>query len=409
MDIRLKRVIIIFFVLLLLFISTMIFSEYRNIEKLKEEDNDINLKAIELRKDRLRVWAIRLFLNFLIPLLFLVSNLSQKINKFASEGKGLIISGILYGFIFFALIFLINLPLNFYSSYYINHKYGLSNQTIWRWLELNIKGFLTGDLIIALFLWVPYYIISREARTWWISLGLIAVPIIIFMVFISPVIIDPIFNDYTSIEDEKLGIEISGLLGKAGIEDANIYRVDKSKDTKTMNAYMTGISKSKRIVLWDTTIDNLEEDEVLSITAHEIGHYIKGHIWKSILFSIAGVFILLFLVYISSKWMLRHSYGSFGFRNLSSYASLPLLLLILNLYLFLANPISNNISRKMEVEADEVEISLTGNRDSAVSAMKKLSKTNLGLKRRSKLYEWFYSTHPNLEDRIEFYEKHPID
>ena len=408
MDTRLKKTIIIFFVLLLLFISLMIFSEYTNIEKLREEDG-VNESALELRKESIKVWGVRLLLNFLIPLLFLTTKFSQKISSFASKGRGVIVSGILYGLIFFFIIFLINLPLNFYSSYYLSHKYGLSNQNIWRWFELNIKSFLTNDLLIALFLWIPYGIISRGSRTWWIKLGLLVIPIIIFMVFISPLVIDPIFNKYTSIADENLGKDITTLLDKAGIKDAKIYKVDKSKDTNTMNAYMTGISSSKRIVLWDTTIGNLNEKEILSVTSHEIGHYIKGHIWKSIIFSILGAFILFFLVYLSSGWMLYYSYGSFGFKTLSNYASLPLLLLLLNLFLFLGNPLSNYVSRVMEVEADSVEITLTGDRESAVSAMEKLSDNNLGIKRTSKLYEVFYLTHPNLEDRIEFYRTYPID
>ena len=408
MSFKLKRAIFIFFLLLIIFIVLMIYSEYKNIELLKTEFN-MDLKAIQLKKAKLNVWALRLILNFAIPLLFLTSKFSQKIDNFASKDRGFIGRGIIYGLIFFFIMFLINLPLKFYSSYYLNHKYGISNQSIFRWIELNIKSFLTGDLLIALSLWLPYYIINKGPKTWWLSLSMLSIPLVIFMVFISPVIIDPIFNKYTSIKDEKLGLEIASLLEKADIKDANIYKVDKSKDTKTMNAYMTGISKSKRIVLWDTTIDNLNQDEVLSITAHEIGHYIRGHIWKSIILSIVGIFLLIFSTYVSSNWIMKYSLGSFGFKNISTYASLPLLLMVLNIYLFLGNPISNSISRSMEVEADGIEISLTGDRESAVSAMNKLSTANLGIRRRSKFYEVWYQTHPSLEDRIEFYKKHPID
>ena len=108
MDIRLKKTIIIFFVLLLLFISLMIFSEYRNIEELRDEGG-VNESALELRKESLKVWGVRLLLNFLIPLLFLTSKFSKKISSFASKGRGAIVSGILYGLIFFSIVFLVNL------------------------------------------------------------------------------------------------------------------------------------------------------------------------------------------------------------------------------------------------------------------------------------------------------------
>lgn len=409
MDIKLRRIILVFFILLILFIFLMIFSEYKNILDLKEENNSIDMAALELKKESLPIWGIKLLLSFFIPLLFLTTKFSYRINNFASRGRGVIVSGILYGLIFFFIVFLINLPLNFYSSYYLSHKYELSNQSIWRWIEVNIKSFLTNDLIIALLLWIPYSIISSNPRSWWIKLSILIIPIIIFTVFISPVVIDPLFNKYVSIEDEKLGKEIGVLLDRANIGDARIYKVDKSRDTNTMNAYMTGISKSKRIVLWDTTIDKLNEREVLSVTAHEIGHYIRGHIWKSIIMSIIATFLLFFLVHISSEWILKYSNASFGFRNISTYASLPLLLFLLSFYLFLGNPLTNYMSRKMEMEADAIEITLTNDRESAISTMEKLSENNLGLKRTSKLYEIFYLTHPTLEDRIEFYKTYPID
>ncbi|GMG96704.1 hypothetical protein EN5CB1_15300 [Tepidimicrobium xylanilyticum] len=216
--------------------------------------------------------------------------------------------------------------------------------------------------------------------------------------------IDPIFNKYTSIKDEELGKEIQKLLQKANIEEAQIYKVDKSRDTKEMNAYMTGIFKSKRIVLWDTTIKKLEKDEILSVTAHEIGHYIKGHIWKSII--LGGLFsiFLIYLIYRTSNWVLINSNGIFGFSRLYDIASLPLILLILNFYLFLANPIMNLISRHMEREADMIEIELTKNKEAAISTMLKLNESNLSIPRPSKIYEVWYYTHPTTEDRIKFFE-----
>ncbi len=409
MGSRLKVIILIFFALLLGFIFIINFNEYRNMEDLRRDYPDLPERSYEYRKDLLKVWSIRLLLGFLLPLFFLTSGLSQRLGLSLGRDRGLVLSGFLYGVAFFFIVFIINLPINSYSSYILGHKYGLSNQTLWRWLELNLKGFLLKDLVMAFFLWIPYYLIKSSPRTWWLQMGALLIPVVIFMVFISPMFIDPIFNKYSSIEDEGLGQEISKLLDQAKIGGADIYMVDKSRDTKTMNAYMTGIFKSKRIVLWDTTIKNLSQDEVLSITAHEIGHYVRGHIWKSISLSIAGSFLLLYLVYLTSSWILEVSHGAFGFRYLYNYASLPLLLLVLNFYTFLGNPIMNYVSRYMEKEADAYEISLTEDRESAISAMEKLYVQSLGIPRPSKLYKLWYHSHPSLEERIEFYKSHPLD
>lgn len=409
MEKGLKLAIVVFFVFLTLFISIILISEYRNMEKLKIEYPNLPKESFQYRKDGLRIWAIRLILQFLIPLLFLTSRISYRIRYFVENERSLFLTGLFYGIIFFTIMFLINLPLKYYGSFVLGHKYGLSNQTLGRWMEVTLKNFLINQLSLSLIIFIPFYLIYRSPRIWWIQLSLLVIPVIIFIVFLSPFVIDPIFNKYTSIEDEKLGKEITELLHKADIGDAKIFMVDKSKDTKTMNAYMTGIFHSKRIVLWDTTVNNLDEREVLSITAHEIGHYVEGHIWKSIILSSFGTIILLFLVFITSNWILNKSDGSFGIRSLSDVAVIPLLLLVMNFYSFLGSPIINYNSRKMEVEADAYEIILAEDREAAISAMEKLYKQSLGLPRPSKIYKIWYHSHPPLEERIDFYKNYPLD
>lgn len=406
---KLKLIIIVFFIFLLAFIGVVLASEYINMSKIRTEYPNLPENAYNLRKDNLRVWAIRLVLQFLIPLLFLTSRLSYRIRYFVENNRSLFLTGLLYGIIFFTLMFLINLPLSYYSSYYLGHKYGLSNQTFGRWIEIAIKGFVINDLVMSLIIFVPFYLMYRSPKIWWLQLSFLAIPFIIFIVFISPFVIDPIFNKYTSIKDERLGIEITDLLHKADIQDAKIYKVDKSKDTKTMNAYMTGIFHSKRIVLWDTTINNLEEKEVLSITAHEIGHYVKGHIWKNIILSSFGTILTLFLIHITSVKILNMSNGSFGIRRFQDIAAIPLLLLVLNFYSFIGSPITSYFSRKMEVEADAYEIMLTEDRESAISAMEKLYKESLGLPRPSNIFKIWYHTHPTLEERVDFYRNYPLE
>lgn len=164
MDKKLIAFLLIFFIFLLAFINFIIINENKNMEKIRAEYPDLKEEAYSFRKDNLKVWAVRLVLSFLIPILFLITKLSQRISVGVGEGRGLFLSGLLYGAIFFGIIFIINLPLNFYSSYYLSHKYGLSDQTLLRWIELNIKGFLVGDFITALFLWFPYLLLFRSPK-----------------------------------------------------------------------------------------------------------------------------------------------------------------------------------------------------------------------------------------------------
>lgn len=407
MDKKLFSWIILFLIFLLAFIVFILVSEYKNMDRLEIEYPDIPKEAYDYRKSNLKVWAINLLLKFLVPLLFLITGLSNKIGTFAGgKGRGLFISGVIYVVIFSIIDLLVSLPTSFYSSFVLKHRYGLSNQSIYRWLEVVLKSFLLNTIAFSLIIWFPYYLMYRSPNRWWLYLGLLSIPVIVFITFISPMYIDPIFNQYTSIEDGELGQEIKQLLKKAGIEDAEIYEVDKSKDTREMNAYMTGVFKSKRIVLWDTTISKLSKEEILSVTAHEIGHYVKGHIWKGIVLGGIGSIFIMYLVYKTSNWILINSNGSFGFNRLYDIASIPLILLVLNFYMFFANPIVNVSSRYMEKEADNIEIELTKNKETAISTIFKLYEESLSIPRSSNIFKIWYHSHPTAEERVEFFSNY---
>lgn len=405
MNRRLSLSIIVFFIFLLLFIAVMLISEYKNMDRLKTEYPDISDKAYDYRKSSFNIWTMNLILKFLVPLLFLTTGLSKKIGIFAEgNGRSLFLTGIIYVVIFSIIDLLVTLPTSFYGGYILGHRFDLSNQTIYRWIELTLKNFALNTAVLALIIWFPYYLMRTNPTRWWLYLGILAIPIITFVTFISPMYIDPIFNEYTSIEDKELESDIKELLDRSGIGDAQIFEVDKSRDTKTMNAYMTGVFSSKRIVLWDNTIDKLDRGEVLSVTAHEIGHYVKGHIWRSITLGGAASILFMYLLYKTTNWILINSNGSFGFSSLQNIASLPLILLVLNFYMFFANPIINFSSRQMEREADAYEIQLTKDRESAISTMIKLNEESLGIPRPSNIYKFWYHSHPPAEERIEHFE-----
>lgn len=404
MDRRLSLALIIFFIFLLVFIILVLISEYRNMNNLKVEYPDIPEKSYDYRKTNLNIWAINLILKFLIPLLFLTTGLSKKIETLAKgSGRGLFLTGFIYIILFSLIDLALSFPLDFYGSFIVKHRFGLSNQSIGRFLELMLKSFALNTLVIGLFIWFPYSLIYKYPNKWWLYIGLISIPVIIFISFITPMYIAPIFNKFTAIEDSSLGKDIQLLLEKSGIEDAEIYEVDKSRDTKEMNAYMTGVFKSKRIVLWDTTIEKLNRREVLSVTAHEIGHYVKGHIWKGIILGGLGTIILMYLVYKTSNWILLRSNASFGFNKLYNIASIPLIILVLNFYTFFSSPISSYISRYMEKEADAYEIYLTEDREAAISTMLKLYEESLGMPRPSNIFKIWYHSHPTAEERINFF------
>lgn len=372
-------------------------------EKGRIELPSVSINAINYRKINLNIWEVNLTLSFLIPILFLITGCSAKLRNFAKrKGKNTFCTIAIYFFFYSLLNLILTFPINLYSSFFVKHSFKLSNVTFLRWITETIKSFSISTATGIIFILIPYFIIKHSPKRWWLYLGLSSIPIIMAITFISPTYIDPIFNKYEPIKNESLKKAIYKELDKANLNGSKVLQVNKSKDTNEMNAYMTGIFGSKRIVLWDTTINNLTEKETLSVTAHEIGHFVLGHIWKGII--LGGIFttILLYFIYKTAHWILNKWGNILKFNCLHDIAALPLIILLMNMFVLLSSPISNTYSRHIERQADTFQLELTQDNLSAITSTIKLHEKNLALPRNSKLYEIWFCSHPSYYDRIEF-------
>jgi Zn-dependent protease with chaperone function len=228
------------------------------------------------------------------------------------------------------------------------------------------------------------------------------IPFLIFVMLISPVWVDPLFNDFGPMGDKELEAKIISLAERAGIEGGRVYEVNKSVDTKAVNAYVTGFGGTKRIVLWDTILAKLEEAELLVVMGHEMGHYVLGHVTKSILFASFLTMITLYAAYRFSNGLIRRYRHRFGFDELSDVASLPLLLLLASLFALLITPAALAFSRYHEREADKFALEITRNNHAAAMAFVKLQEENLAVPRPGMLFKLWRSSHPPIGERIEF-------
>ncbi|MBU5483882.1 M48 family metallopeptidase [Clostridium sp. MSJ-11] len=407
----------VFFTFIFLFVFSVRYFENSNMEKLKKDNSytvvldnttkasiaKVSDKAIHYRKINLNIWSVNLILSFAIPIIFILSGLSRKLSEFVKRiSRNYIIQLALF-FIFFTLIScIITFPLDYYRGFVHRHNFGLSNQTFYKWFSNYLKGFTINTLITSIFIWVPYFIINKSPKRWWLYNGLLSIPVLMFVTFISPMYIDPLFNQYTPIQNKDLQTKIEEQLKIADISNSKVYQVNKSVDTKEMNAYMTGVFNSKRIVLWDTTINNLTQGETLSITAHEIGHYVMGDVWKSIVLGGALFTLVLYLVNKSLLWILHKWRDILGVRRIVDVGAMPLIILLLNIFLFLANPITNTYSRYVEREADRYALELTKDNSSVITSTIKLHENSLSLPKVSKIYEVWYYSHPSYYDRVIF-------
>ena len=164
MDRKLVIIILFFLIFLAVFIGAMLRAEHQNIQELREEYPELSEEAYSYRMDAFKLWAVRLPLTFLIPLIFLFTGFSQKLSLATGNGRSLFLNGLLFGLVYFGIIYLINLPFSFYGSFILRHRYGLTDQTVLRWIEISAKGFLVNNGMLALFLWVPYYLIYKIGR-----------------------------------------------------------------------------------------------------------------------------------------------------------------------------------------------------------------------------------------------------
>lgn len=231
----------------------------------------------------------------------------------------------------------------------------------------------------------------------------------VFLMFIKPVVIDPLYNDFYSLKDKELEEQILNLAAEADIPAERVYEVNMSEKTNALNAYVTGIGSNLRIVLWDTTLNELEDRETLFVMAHEMGHYVKNHLYFNVLASIALTF---FGLYFGAKLFrfVMNRYGTgFSFKSEDDLATLPILLLIFSFLSFAISPVENAVSRHHEKDADLYAIELMEDKQAAIQAFQKLTATGLSEVNPPLLVKWLRYGHPTMLERLIFLETYEIN
>ncbi len=336
-------------------------------------------------------------LTFILVLLFVQSGLSNSLENFL----GNYFANIYFLFLSFVIVTsvagaIIFSPVSYYSGFYLEHKFNLSNQTFIKWIWEGLKGILVSGVIGIPILLFFYYSINQFEQLWWLPFAIVLFLISVVLARIVPILILPLFYKVTPIENEELKTRINNLAKDVGIKVENVFKFDMSKNTKKANAAFTGLGKSKRILLGDTLLDNYTEDEIETVIAHELGHYKKKHIIKNIIIGTVSSFVTLFLIAVLYKISIHW----FGFDSINNISALPLLTLWAMIIGLVQSPLSNILSRKYEYEADEYAIKSTNKAEAFISTLNKLNEQNLGDKDPHPFVEWFFYSHPSVKKRI---------
>jgi STE24 endopeptidase len=299
---------------------------------------------------------------------------------------------------FSLMLFALGLPFRL-LTYAVSKKYGISALSFSGWMR-DQWVHLAVDFILLLAVSAVVFALLRRGGTWWFRLWLLAIPFVIFMMYIRPVVIDPLFNRYDPLSDVNLQQSIIAMTTEAGIPIERVYEANYSEKTNAINAYVDGFGPSLRIVIWDTALAKLTEPEILVMTAHEIAHYVKKHLEWSAAGSVVSAFFVLWFgntLYISvlKKWR-----AFLYVRNPADWAGLPLLLLIVSVLTFMSTPFASAVSRSAEREADLYAYALTGQPAAAVTLYQKLATASRSVVHPPALTYWFRYTHPSLGERI---------
>jgi Zn-dependent protease with chaperone function len=360
-------------------------------------------KAMRYYRSGNWLWWIGTAWGLLIPTVLLFSGFSARMRSLAQRiGHRWFLVVAIYLVLYLILDYVLSLPLSYYQGFVRQHAYELSNQTFAKWFGDSIKGLFVGVIAVVLFGWVPFLLLKRSPRRWWLYTGLAAIPFLFFMILVTPIWVSPMFNDFGPMEDKQLEADILALADRAGIEGSRVFQVNKSVDTEAVNAYVTGFLNTKRIVLWDTILDKLDREELLFVMAHEMGHYVLKHVISSIFFFSALIILVLYAIYRSAGALIARHGKRFGFQSLDDVASLPLILLLVNVYFFVLAPVTMGFSRYHEHESDRFGLELTQRNRPAASAFVKLQQENLGNPRPGILFKLWRATHPPLGERIDF-------
>lgn len=278
------------------------------------------------------------------------------------------------------------------------------------WLIDQLKSFLVSLVFSFILIFAIVFLLNKFPSFWWLLLAAVMIAFSFIMMIVYPKFIAPIFNKFSPLEDGELKQKIHTLLKKTGFISSGIFVMDASKRSNHSNAYFSGFGKTKRIVLYDTLMKQLSDDELLAVLGHELGHYKLKHIVKRLVVLLPMEFIVMFILFLLAQNV--SLYNSFGFNfinagNITNYQILGLMLssMLYEAVTIIISPLSAISSRRQEYQADKFSSQVCGTPDNLITALIKLNSENLSELLPPKIYSFFMYSHPTLIERIEALQK----
>ena len=346
-----------------------------------------------------RFGLIESIVDNLIVILFFFGGLLGVYDTWVASLTGSFIGkGILFALFLMTAQTVIGMPFSLFRNFRIENRYGFNTMTLKLWLADLVKGLVIGSVISSIVVAGALWLVTWSPGLWWLWVWLFFLVVSVFLMYISPYVIELLFFKFQALAVEGLEDRIRALMEKAGLRVSRVFQVDASRRSRHSNAYFTGIGRVKRIVLFDTLLEQMTQDEILAVLAHEVGHWKKKHVLKRLIMTEAMAFCGLFIAH----WLVQGERlpGLLSLSGASFFAKVSILGFLSSIVLFPLTPLFSYLSRRDERESDRFALELTGDGTAMASALVKLSKENLSNLHPHPLYAAFYYSHPPVVERI---------
>ncbi len=304
---------------------------------------------------------------------------------------------VLFFFLIVMLVYqVVSAPLAYYSGFILPHRYGLSVMSIKSWLRDVFVGLALELVLGIVLLEIIYFLLAVQPLTWWLWVALALLFFSVIMANLAPVLLFPLFYKFRPLPEGDLSRQLLALADRAHTHVRGVYTFDMSRKTTAANAALMGLGNTRRIVLGDTLLKEFTDEEIEVVLAHELGHHVHNHIWKSLILQSALTLGGLYLVNVIFHWAL----APLHYRSLADPATLPLLLALTGLFGLIVMPLNNGFSRYIESQADEYALQSTHMIEPYKSAMARLANQNLAEAEPSAIVEFLFYSHPSTSKRL---------
>ncbi len=372
---------------------------------------DRDRKARAISKVRLRMEVVGLIYGLVVLLLVLRWKLAPKFRDVAERiSSKRVLQALIFAPLVTLAIDILTLPTGIYGNW-IERVYGLSVQGWGSWFWDWTKGEMISMVLSFVLVWILYSVIRKSPARWWFYFWLASLPLIVTLIFLQPLVIDPLFHKFEPLQtkDPALTADLEKMVKHAGqdIPPERMFWMGAGEKTTTLNAYVTGFGASKRIVVWDTTIAKMSTPQIVFVAGHEMGHYVLNHIPKSLGFLAALLLVIFYIGYRTIGWVLAKWGPRWEIRGLDDWASYPALLLLLSIIGVVVGPIVSTYSRYQEHQADQYGLEVThgltpDSGQVAAQAFNILGDVDLADPDPSPLRIFLFYDHPAIPDRIKY-------